>query len=108
MPMPPEIGMMLGHDHDVSVPHFDEPIAARAEISLAGGVRLDRDDDLVVEGAQPEQAAHATRATATVRVTTTSTTSVVDRRRTRNGLKPITPSYEQSGGAGAGTAGLSG
>lgn len=94
MPVAPQIGMMLGHHDDVSVAHLDEAVAPGAQIALARRVRLDGDDDLVVEAAQPEKAAHTTRAAATARVTTTSTMSAAERRRTRNGLKPMASWYE--------------
>lgn len=94
MPMAAQIGMVLGHHHDMTVAYLHESVAAGAEVPLAGCVGLHGDDDFVVERAQPEKAAHTTRAAATVKVTTTSTMSAVERRRTRNGLKPMTPWYE--------------
>lgn len=106
MPVAPQIGMVLGHHHDMAVAHLDESVASGAEVTLAGGVRLHREDDFVVEGAQPAKAAHTTRAAATVKVTTTSTMSAVERRRTRNGLKPMTPWYERGRFRGARSGGL--
>ena len=88
MPVAAQIGMVLGDDDEVTVSGFDETVAPRTQVALASRVWLDGDRNLVVERVQLVMA-HTTSAAATMSVTTTSTTSLVEGwRRLRNGLNP--------------------
>ena len=82
--MAPQLGLELGHHHEMANTGLDRCLTARAQIALAGGVRLD-DGDVVY----PERAAHATNPTAANRVITTIAMSATRRSCWRNGLKPI-------------------
>ena len=86
MPVSSEIRGMLGDDDEVALADFDPPVAARAQVALAGGVRLDRRDDLY------PVSAHNTRAAVTRNVPITMATSTAVLRCWRKGLKPISAS----------------
>jgi len=84
MPVPAQIGLELGDDHQVPFAGLDVAITSRAGVALAGGVRLDRSDDLY-----PEKAAHAMSATATRSVPITKAMSTAVLRWERKGFKPM-------------------
>jgi hypothetical protein len=86
MPVPPEVRGELGDDHEVPLADLDPAIAARAEIPLAGGIGLDRRDDLY------PVSAHNTRAAVTRSVPITMATSTAVLRCWRKGLKPMAAS----------------
>lgn len=84
MPVASEIRFELGDDDEVALADFDQAVTSGAQIRLAGGVRLDRCDDLY-----PERAAHSTRAAVIRSVPITMATSTAVFRCWRKGLKPM-------------------
>ncbi len=80
--MAPQVGRILGNDHEMSHSCDDGARAPRAQVGLAGGIRLDDRDDLY------PQRAHARTPTVTTSAITTTTMSVMSRSCDRNGLKP--------------------
>lgn len=83
MPMPPEIGLVIGDHDEVEGADWDRQLAPGAEVILPSGVGLDG------ANCYPENIAHNTRATATATVTTTRTRSRTVLSCSRNGLKPM-------------------
>ncbi len=71
--------MVLGDHDEVPLAGLDEPVAAGAQVALAGGIALHRHDDLVVESAHPPVTAHTTSPAATTRVAIMMATSRVER-----------------------------
>ncbi len=49
VPVATEVGGVLGYHHEVKRPWGDGSFTARTDVGLAGGIRLDRGDDGVVE-----------------------------------------------------------
>lgn len=86
MPVAAQIGGVVGDDHQVAEPRFDEALAAGAGIPLGGGVRLHQRDGLY------PQIAHSTSTTAARIVPATIATSTAFLSRVRKGLKPTGPS----------------
>lgn len=84
MPVAPEVRLELGDHDEVSLTDFDQAVTSGAQVRLAGGVRLDRCDDLY-----PERAAHSTRAAVIRSVPITMATSTAVLRCWRKGLKPM-------------------
>lgn len=84
--MASEVRVETGYDDDVERAGGDRPLTPGAHVVLAGVVGLDRVDEHVL--GQPRNP-HATRAAVIRTKTTTSTTSIVVRRCSRNGLKPM-------------------
>ncbi len=81
---------MLGNDDDMALALFDDPLTSRAQVFLAGGVRLHRGDEFVSDH---PATAHTTRAAVTTTAATTMETSAIDVLPFRNGLKPTTAWY---------------
>lgn len=84
VPVAAQVGCEFRDHHQVALADGNPAVTARAEVPLAGGIRLHRGGDLYAE-----RAAHSTSATATRMVPATITTSREVVRRRRNGLKPI-------------------
>lgn len=84
MPMATQIRFELGNHDKVTLTGLYGPVTSRADVALAGGVRLYRRDDLY-----PERVAHArsTTTTSTVPITMAMSTALI--RRARKGLKPM-------------------
>lgn len=62
MPMPPEIGRMVGHHHEVERSRRDGVVTAWTDVGLPGGMGLDGSDGDVVVGSHPAKIAQATTA----------------------------------------------
>ncbi len=77
MPVTAQVRVVFGNDDQVPFSDRDESMASGTEVALAGGITLDRDDDLVVEGDHPATA-HTTRAAAITNVPITRATSSAD------------------------------
>ena len=85
MPVPAQLGRLMGHHHEVPDSGMDDVPASRAFVGFAGLVRLDHLYHRL--GAHPKNP-HNTKASEINAKTITITTSVVDRSCLRNGLKP--------------------
>ncbi len=83
MPVAPQVRLFVRNHHDVEGAGGDRPVAARADVGLPGGVRLDRGD------AHRLKIAHSTPDTAAATASTTMATSTESLRCGRNGLKPM-------------------
>jgi len=83
MPVSPEIGGVLGDDDQMPDANLNGARATRAQVWLAGGVRLDDRDDFY------PQRAHASTPAVITSAAITTTMSVISRSCDRNGLKPI-------------------
>ncbi len=81
--MAAQVGLELGHDHEVSLAGLDVAVAAGAQIALSGGVGLDGGHDLYAV------AAHSTNPTAIRMDPTTMATSTAVFRCARKGLNPM-------------------
>ena len=86
VPVATQVRGEFGYDHEVAFAHVDPAVAARAEVPLAGGIGLDRRDDLY------PVSAHNTRAAVTRIVPITMATSTAVFRCWRKGLKPMAAS----------------
>jgi len=98
VPVAAQVGVVLRHDDDMALADFDVALASGAHVALARRIALDGYRHLVVEGVQPAVAAHTTNTAVMAIVTITRTTSSADRRRLRNGLKPMTAWYDRGAG----------
>jgi hypothetical protein len=94
MPVPPQIGQVVGHHDEVAFSRLDETLAPGAHVSLAGCVGLHRGDDFRVGrhtasgGHHRPNSAHSTSPIATAIVAATMSTSARATRCWRKGLKP--------------------
>jgi hypothetical protein len=71
MPVPSQVGLVVGHDNEMKCAGRDDGLAARADVLLAGRVGLHRGDG------HPEKIAHARTAKIATNATTTATMSAV-------------------------------
>lgn len=62
MPVPPEIGRVVGDHDEVERSRGDGVVTARADVGLPGGMRLDGSDGDFVVGFHPAKIAQATTA----------------------------------------------
>lgn len=74
VPVTSQVRGVLGNDDQVVGPGRDRQLTTGAQIRLAGGVGLDRDDHLVIHG-QPPATAQATAAIVSISAPTTIATS---------------------------------
>ena len=77
MPVPTEVRGKVRHDHDMSDTGFDPRLASRADVRLAGLIRLYRMHGTIIE-CHPKNP-HATNASVATVNTTTRTMSAADR-----------------------------
>lgn len=84
VPVASEIGRQFRDHHQMAHASLDPAVTARAEVPLAGGIRLHGGGDLYAE-----RAAHSTNPTVTRMVPATMATSTKVVRCVRNGLNPI-------------------
>jgi len=84
VPVATQIGLEFWNDDKVTLTGLDVSITSGADVALAGGVRLDRGDDLY-----PERVAHARSTTTTSKVPTIMTMSIADFCWERKGFKPM-------------------
>ena len=71
MPVPSQVGVVVGHDDNVKRAGRDDGLTARADVLLARRVGLHRGDG------HPEKIAHARTANIATNATTTATMSAV-------------------------------
>ncbi len=71
MPMPPEIGRMVGDHDEMERGRGDGVVTAGADVGLPGSMRLDGGDGDVVVGSHPAKIAQATTANVSAIATTT-------------------------------------
>lgn len=82
VPMSPQIGSLVGDDHEVEGSRGDRPIASRTEVFLDRLIGLDGSDSYA------EKIAHAITASMARMATTTMMMSTMVLSCCRNGLKP--------------------
>lgn len=82
VPVSAEVGFVVGNYHEVEHARRDDAVTPRADVLLAGCMRLNRSD-------RYPQIAHARRPTMTTMVAATRTRSRAFLRAGRKGLKPM-------------------
>lgn len=83
MPVASQIGLLVGHHHEVKRPRRDTQVTSGTQVLLGGRIRLDRGDR------HTEKIAHASKPIATIKPTTIRTISRTSWSESRNGLKPM-------------------
>lgn len=82
MPVPAQVGLVVGDHNEVKSARRDGLLTARAQVILAGRIGLDGSDR------HPEKIAHATTATIAISAMTIAAISAALLFCSRNGLKP--------------------
>ena len=80
--MAAQVRLFVGNHHQMKSARWNDVLAPRADVVLAGCVGLDGGD------CHPEKIAHATTAMIAIRATTTAAMSAALLSCSRNGLKP--------------------